>query len=555
MSRDDSDSSSRRHRRSHRHGDSSRFAKERDLGGAGDPLSRGAAPGATGGQPTDQPLLGGSDQRAAAVNPVEQFRGPSKRLAIHPLENALLWVVGAHLVILPWALGTVRLPAQIISLVLSSFGFLLCLLPRNYTAEHTGGPSIRLSPVPRLLKFPIFWFGLGLLGLIVIQALNPAWEYQSNGKLWWMRRVSYATWLPHGVRAPFTQPPGIALFGPWRMLVIYASAFFTVCAIWVGFTRRRTLQRLFLVLAANAVALSIFGLAQRLLGSTKIFGFIDSVNPLFFSSFIYKNHAGAYLFLGLSIACGLGGWYYVRGVRRLEKSSPAGLFAFFMTCIAVSVLVSYARGATLTMLVYLCVVVAVFIYYQWRLPAVARSPVITIALLLVFGFFLKTGMTALHSELAWDRLRQAFARDDLAIDSRETAFRASWDMFRDYWGLGAGSGSFPFVFPKYQQYYPSIATHQFWPHVHNDVLEIPLELGIPGMLLIVPGFAFWALVLLRNYAWENPLSSAVILGCVSLIGMSLGDFYFYCPAVLITWCALWPAAARWAELEEQRTRG
>src|SRR5689334_9229359 len=40
--------------------------------------------------------------------PLENFRARTKRLAIHPLELAVLWVVGAHIVFLPWALGTMR---------------------------------------------------------------------------------------------------------------------------------------------------------------------------------------------------------------------------------------------------------------------------------------------------------------------------------------------------------------------------------------------------------------------------------------------------------------
>lgn len=545
MSRDDSESSPRRHRRSLRHGDPSPFAKERDVAPSNGPAD--FTPRA----PDSPPASSSASRHSPSL---DSFRGPAKRLAIHPLETALLWVIAAHLVFLPWALGAVRLWAQVISLLFSLASFLLALWPRRYTPDQTGTTNFRALPLPKLLKFPIFWIGLALLALITIQGLNPAWEYQTNGKVWWMRAIPHVTWLPHGVRVPFNPPSGLAQGGEWRMLIVYASAFLTVCAAWIGFTRRRTLQRLFVVLAVNGAALSIFGLAQRILGATKIFGFVDSPNPSFFSSFIYKNHAGAYLDIGVAIAVGLGAWYYVRGVRRLEKSSPAGVFAFLMTCIAVSVLVSYARGATLTMLAYLCLVVAAFVWYQWRLPASARRPIITIAMLVVFGFFLKTGLDALNSELAWDRLRQAISGSDVSVEARLIADHASFDMLGEHWGLGTGSGGFPFLFPVYQQHYPEIAHRQFWPHAHNDVLEIPIELGLPGMLLILASFAYWAVVLVRTYVWDNPLSASILAGCLALIGMAYGDFIFYCPAVLITWCALWPVCTRWTQLEEQRAR-
>ncbi len=488
-----------------------------------------------------------STNNPTPLNPLEQFRAKTKRLAIHPLERALLWVVAIHLVFLPWAIGGMRPWSQIISLCLSVVSIVLALLPRDYTAEHTGGGSFRLFPLPKLLKFPIFWLGLALLALVTTQALNPAWEFHSDSKAWWMHAIPHVTWLPSGVRVPFSR------WGPWRQLIIYSSAFLTVCAIWVGFTRRRTLQRLFLILAVNGAALSIFGLAERIAGAPKLYWIVD-LPGTFFSTFVYKNHAGAYLMLTLAVTCGLAAWHHLRSVRRLEKSNPSGVFAFLATCIAVSILISYARGATLVTLLYLSLVVAAFVIHQIRLPKEARQPIIAVALLLVFGFFLKTGMDALHSDLAWDRLRQAVSGDDLSVEARQIADHASFDMLRDHWQLGTGSGSFEFLFPIYQQHYPKIWVGQLWRHAHNDILEIPIELGVPGVLLILAGFAYWGLSLIRNYLWQNPLSASVVLGCLFMVGMSWGDFVFQNPAILITWCALWPACALWTRLEEQRAR-
>src|SRR6185295_8690372 len=136
----------------------------------------------------------------------------------------------------------------------------------------------------------------------------------------------------------------------------------------------------------------------------------------FFSSFVYKNHAGAYLVLTLAVACGLAAWYYLRGLRRMEKSNPAGVFAFFTTCIAVSVLVSYARGATLIMLIYLCLSVAAFLLHQFLVPSENRKPIIAVVLILLFGFFLKTGLEALQSHIAWDRLAAGMTEKDASLE-------------------------------------------------------------------------------------------------------------------------------------------
>ena len=182
---------------------------------------------------------------SALQRPLDHFRAKTKRLKVHPTELSLLWVICAHLVFLPWAIGGMPSWAQFISLGLALLGFIVALLPRNYREEHTGAASFRLIMWPKLIRFPLFWLGLALLGLIVVQALNPAWAYATDGKGWWMRGIPYTEWLPAGVAAPFSR------WDAWRVLIVYSSIWLVLCAMWIGFTRRRSIQVLFLTLAFN----------------------------------------------------------------------------------------------------------------------------------------------------------------------------------------------------------------------------------------------------------------------------------------------------------------
>jgi O-antigen ligase len=485
--------------------------------------------------------------------PLEHFRAKTKRLKVHPSEMTVLWVVSIHLVFLPWAIGAMRPWGQIISLCLAALSFVLGLLPRNYTEEHTGAASFRLLTFPRLLKFPIFWLGLALLGLVTIQALNPAWTYATDGKLFWMKKIPYKEWLPAGVDVKFEQ------WGPWRMLVIYASAWLTTCAVWVSFTRRRTVQLLFTTLAFNGLLLALFGIAQRLLGNGKMFWFFESPNPSYFSSFIYKNHGGTYLDLALAVSCGLAAWYYLRGLRRLEKSNPSGVLVFFATCIAVGVLTSYARGATLVMLVFLLASIGGFVLHQITSPSENRKPIVIFVLILIFGFFLKTGLEALRSQEAWDRLKSGVMREDLSLEFRERATRASLEMLQENWLTGIGAGSYRFIFPIYQHRHPDLVEshgqRMFWEHAHNDVVQTPIELGLTGILLLLAGLGWFLLALTRSYFWENPLSASVVLGLLLVLAYSWWDFPFQCPAVLITWLTLWATIVMWTQFEEQNLKG
>lgn len=482
--------------------------------------------------------------------PLDHFRANKKRLEIHPTEKAVLWVVCLHLVFLPWALGAMAAWSQWTSLGLALVGFALALVPRNYTEDHTGTHSFRLVMWPRLAKFPLFYIGLGLLALVVIQALNPSWIYETNGKSWWMRAIPHTAWLPTGVEVPF------AKWGPWRILIIYGSAWLTLCTIWVGLTRRRSLQNLFIVVAGNGLLLAVFGIAQRMLGNGKLFWFWKSPNDAFFSSFIYKNHGSAYLLMMLAVTCGLAAWYYLRGLRRLEKSNPSGIFTFFATCISVAILTSYARGATLIMLVFLAICVVVFIGHQLVMKNTTRKPIVAVVLMLVFGFFLKTGMEALNTREAWTRLQAGLDRKELSLESREWATAASLDMLKDHWKSGVGAGGFGFIFTIYQHRDPRLSsTPQLWQHAHNDVLEIPIELGLTGIVLILAAVGYLLVGLVRSVFWENPLSGCTVLGAGLLVVYSWWDFPFQCPAILITWCTLGVAITLWTKLEEMNVRG
>lgn len=491
--------------------------------------------------------------------PLEHFRATTtRRVSVHPAEHAVLWIVCVHLVVLPWLLGGQRIWAQLPSLGVALVGFLVALIPRNYTEEHTGSTSFRLIMWPKLLKFPLFWLGLGLLTLTAIQGLNPAFAYTTNGKVWWMEKIAHTSWLPAGVRAPFDR------WGPWRMLIIYSAVWLTVCTVWVGFTRRRTLQTFFLVLAVNGLGLAIFGLVQRVAGNGKMFWFFESPNAYFFSSFIYKNHGAAYLFLTLALTCGIAGWYYLRGLRRLEKSNPAGVFAFFATGIAVAIMISYARGMTLVMMAFLTVMVGIFIVHQLFSPSANRKPVVAIALMLIFGIFVAVGWRALNKSEAWnstravEHLKAGVSGADGSLAGRELATKASLDMLGDYWLRGAGAGSFQFLFPKYQYRQPGLVNipggPQFWVNAHNDLVEYPIEFGLVGVLLVLGALGYLVVRLVKSFFWENPLSGTLVLGIGCVFAYAWWDFPLHNVSVLNLWWTLLVAVTMWSGFEESNLK-
>ena len=67
---------------------------------------------------------------------------------LHPLETALLAVVAAHLLFLPWALGTMHVWSQSISFGLSAMSSGLAPWPRNYPGLGDSGLPFRVRMLP-----------------------------------------------------------------------------------------------------------------------------------------------------------------------------------------------------------------------------------------------------------------------------------------------------------------------------------------------------------------------------------------------------------------------
>lgn len=481
-----------------------------------------------------------------SVDALRHFRAPRPRTPLHPLEKLLLVLVAAQLVLLPWMLGGMRVTGQYTSLGLAVAALLVSLLPRHYNRLLTGQDAFTLYPVRRLIRFPLFWLGLGFLGYVLIQALNPAWSYRSEGNRWWLVRLPNISWLPAGMETPFAQS------NPWRSLMIYASAWLPVCAVWIGFTRRSTLRHLFTILAVNGALLAGLGMVQRFEGNGKILWFVDVPASYFVSTFIYKNHAAAYFNLALAVAVGLAFWHLVQGQRRLQKSSPAALFTFCAVMIALIVLFSFSRTGTLLMAAYLVLVTGLLVWHKFRAPAGHRNLVATGIVLLLLAGFAGYGVYSLKLDQVVVRFEEL--RNELASekpDSRQLARQATWDMARDRPVTGWGAGSFRHYFPMYQRVYAPIYDNGKlrWEHAHNDYLQTLAEVGSVGAGLIVLMLGSGAWGLYRGRCWRNPLALFGVAGLLVTLAHAWIDFQFQNPAILTTWAVLLWGFVRWTELD------
>jgi O-antigen ligase len=490
---------------------------------------------------------------------LDQFRTNTTRSKLHPAEKLLLGVVSTHLIFLPWALGTMHVWSQVTSFCLAILGFGIALRSRRPFLRGVGTPPTndaqtdrRSRPVQNLICFPLFWLGLAFLVYVLIQALNPAWEYHLAGRYWWLQKIDHVRWLPTGMRAPF------AISNPWRNLMIYTDAWLLVNTLWIGFARRRSLQILFTVLGCNAFALAVFGLAQKALHLELIFGFWKPPASYFVSSFIYKNHAGAYFNLLLCLTIGLFFWYSYRSQRRLDKSSPGSVLVFFALAITVIIFFSGSRTATLLMGI---IVLSVAGYYFWRKRQDKTDLIDNLSIWFPLGcvlIFILVAIYSLDTGMIMDNLYQAAESAEVqGTGIRQVASRATLAMAEDKLAFGWGAGCYRYYFPVYQVRYPELSRKSdqglplYWEHAHNDYVETLAEVGLVGvgLLALVLGCAAWLMI--RARVWENPLALFATLGLVVTAVHSAVDFNFQNPAILLTWCALVPAIILWAERDKR----
>ncbi len=443
--------------------------------------------------------------------------------------------------------------SQLTSLGFSLVGFLLALIPRQAEDGWSSRPPAGAGPAARLLRLPVFWVGLAVLGYILAQYCNPAWRYASTADSWWLEPVTHVTWLPAGIDAP------LALASPGRSLVIYGSLWLLVCSVAVGFLRRHSYRMLFNLLAGNALALSLLGLLQVATGAKRIFWLYLPSNGSFASSFIYPNHAGAYLNLMVALATGLALWSYRRAQHGLEKPAQAGLFALIAESTGLMVVLSCSRASISLLLVFTLLTCCAYAYrLLQRKPAPGGRRPDLVPLLLTLAAFLGTVIVTLNTERVWGRFAELLAHPAQAAQGRHLAARAAGDMLADRWVLGWGAGGFRHAFPLYAQHYPEIydggGGRKLWEHAHNDLIELPLELGLAGLLpvLLILGHGFW-----RGAARptrRNAISASLWLGCGLLLLHAGVDFVLQNPAVLLTAGVLFTGLLRWAELDNPALR-
>jgi O-antigen ligase len=472
-----------------------------------------------------------------------------KTSPIHPAEQALTGVLMLWLGLQTWAFGAMHPPTQWAALGLAALAFALALHPRNLSDL-----AVKLVPSRILWRLPGWWLGVALLAYVAIQALNPGWIWRIEGSNWWAGPREAISWLPSGIEAPFEK------MNTWRMLVILGSPVLAGTAIWLGITRRRSVQVLATFFVLNACAIAILGVAQRFTGTNHIF-WTYAFKAEIFGTFIYRNHAAAFLLLGIAAALGLAFRHYLHGEVRGARSTPAPVFAFLAVLLTAAVVVSTSRQGAVWGAILIIITCGAF---AWRLTRsrIVRRALPFVAAVVVVGFGTWSLSQADLSRF-FARMRGLAAQEgEASLQIRLAGAEMTRLMFRDHVLFGMGAGSFRHVEPHYAQRIPQVTQEvRFWSggdissprywlqYTHNDHLQVLAELGLLGGALVYALVAGALAALTARGRSRHPFAVSIAIGVLTLLGFAVFDFPFANPAVLSSAVFLVLVAARWAELE------
>jgi O-antigen ligase len=147
----------------------------------------------------------------------------------------------------------------------------------------------------------------------------------------------------------------------------------------------------------------------------------------------------------------------------------------------------------------------------------------------------------------------------VSVSTRQDIYARSAQIAGDMFPAGAGLGAFSRVYPWYEN--PDTVDFVYVNHVHNDYLELVLEAGLPGALLLLAALFWWALRSVQ--VWRSPVSGrfakAATVASAAILAHSAVDFPIRTAAiaaVFATCIALMaePRVRRTPEPEGVRTR-
>jgi O-antigen ligase len=281
---------------------------------------------------------------------------------------------------------------------------------------------------------------------------------------------------------------------------------------------------------AIAFAVAIGTVLNILLGALQVAGGRNSWAYLYSITnsgavgfFANQNHTATLLLVSIPFTAAL-----LASRHGRQRSSPArwAVAAAFLVLLLVGIALNGSLAAwALVVPVLLASGTLLPRGYRWRR-----------FMLLVSGLTLAGAVIAVAAApIATDGFR---AEASTSVNSRMRIWGTTMRAIGDSFPAGTGLGSFEQVYRQYED--PSKVTREYVNHAHNDYLELVLELGLAGLVLIVLFLVWWGIAAVKIWASlsSTGYARAATIATAVVMAHSVVDFPLRTASISVTFAAL-----------------
>lgn len=285
---------------------------------------------------------------------------------------------------------------------------------------------------------------------------------------------------------------------PWRPITMSPSATVNalsslivpaVCLLLMGWMSREADRRLTSLILATVTISALVGLVQYA-GSDVRIPLINFVEGDVSGPFANRNHFALFVAIGCLLTPV---WVFQDEPLRTRRLAGLGLLPLF-------ILVILATGSRTGIGTAGVAIILGFAIVRKELVRLGRTLGTRTAfvgliglvatLVVVVGLSLAFGRAA-----SLDRLRNLDAASDLRLD----ALPAVIEILRAAFPVGTGFGAFDPVYRIWER--QELLSFAYLNHAHNDFLEIAMDGGAGGIILLVAAIAWWAMRSIK--AWRD----------------------------------------------------
>lgn len=310
----------------------------------------------------------------------------------------------------------------------------------------------------------------------------------------------------------------------------------TICCV----GRHRSRMRLVLqVIALTAMLQALYGSIMVLSGLEHgaFFQVKEFYRGVATGTFVNRNNMAGYLELGAAAGMGLiftelqgnrwRGWRIALGNLLDLMYSRKMRIRVFLGLMVIGLVLTRSRMGNIAFFVSLFGCGGVYLLLRERRLFVK-------GVLLLASFLIVDALIVNH----WyglEKVVQRVEQTQVATENRSDAYSDYPDLIEHYWRTGAGLGNFSEAYMPFQ----SATTHGYWDHAHNDYVEILVDTGVPGLLLLL-GLAFYCVrhalwvIALRKDRLMTGVCFASLMGAVALGIHGLFSFNLQIPASAAT---------------------